>query len=68
MLSETDRQFFKPFWRRVVATLTCAVWASIEWLYDEPMWASFAVLLTLYCLWNFFYRFEDDINEDDSAQ
>ena len=60
MLTESDRAFFRPKWRRVVVTLLCVAWSVVEWVSNEPIWSTIAVGITLYCLWNFFYKFEDD--------
>ena len=67
MLTETDRNFFRPKWRRTAATILCAVWATIEWLSGAPFWGIIASGLTLYCLWNFFYRFDERIETEDSS-
>lgn len=60
MLTESDRAFFRPKWRRVVVTLFCVAWSILEWVSNEPIWATIAVGITLYCLWNFFYKFEKE--------
>ena len=67
MLSESDRAFFRPKWRRVVTTLFCAGWAIVEWTADEPIWAMISAGITVYCLWNFFYKFEEKTDEDNTT-
>ncbi|NLQ17130.1 hypothetical protein HGG82_05765 [Marinomonas sp. M1K-6] len=59
MLNEADRKFFRPKWRRVVATLFCAGWTVVEWFSGEPFWGVMAAGITLYCLWHFFYAYEE---------
>ncbi|TPE54063.1 hypothetical protein FJM67_05465 [Maribrevibacterium harenarium] len=60
MLSEKDKEFFRPMWRRVLATALCGGWAILEWSSAQPLWAVLATGFTLYCLWNFFYKFDHD--------
>jgi hypothetical protein len=59
MLTESDRAFFQPKWRRVAATLFCIAWSIVEWISNEPIWAMIAAGITAYCLWSFFYKFDD---------
>ena len=67
MLTESDRAFFRPKWRRVTVTLFCIAWAILEWVSNEPIWAMVAAGITLYCLWNFFYKFEEPTDEDNTS-
>lgn len=67
MLSESDRAFFRPKWRRVVTTLFCAGWTVVEWVANEPIWAMISAGITVYCLWNFFYKFEEKTDEDNTT-
>lgn len=60
MLTEPDRDFFRPKWRRVTATVFCAAWSALEWISSEPFWAVVATGFTFYCLWNFFYAYKDE--------
>ncbi len=60
MLTDSDRNFFRPKWRRVVTTLFCVAWSVLEWVSNEPVWALIAVGITVYCIWNFFYNFDED--------
>ncbi|MEP3349066.1 MAG: hypothetical protein ABJN96_03815 [Marinomonas sp.] len=60
MLTDSDRAFFRPKWRRVTATVFCAAWSVLEWVSNEPFWAVVAAGFTLYCLWNFFYAYKDE--------
>ena len=59
MLNESDRAFFRPKWRRIAATLFCVGWAILEWVSGNSLWGTFAVGITFYCLWNFFYQFDE---------
>ncbi len=64
-MKEKDRVFFRPLWRRVAATLFCALWAIFEWLTQQPFWGMVAVGLTGYCYWEFFHTFEESDHPDD---
>ncbi|WP_133012309.1 hypothetical protein [Marinomonas flavescens] len=66
MLTESDRAFFRPKWRRVAATLFCVAWSALEWSDGEAFWGSVAIGITIYCLWNFFYKFNDNNASQDS--
>ncbi|WP_332871656.1 hypothetical protein [Marinomonas shanghaiensis] len=59
-MNEADRKFFRPKWRRVAATVFCFGWTLVEWLSGEPFWGIIAAGITFYCLWNFFYKFDDN--------
>lgn len=60
MLSERDREFFKPKWRRVAITAFCAAWAMLEWYWQNPFWAVIATGATAYCYWEYIYKFDQD--------
>lgn len=63
MLTDSDRAFFRPKWRRVAATAFCAAWSVLEWVSGEAFWGTVAIGITIYCLWNFFYRFKETPEE-----
>ncbi|NVK74996.1 hypothetical protein C0J08_19875 [Marinomonas sp. CT5] len=68
-MNEADRKFFRPKWRRVAATIFCVGWTLLEWRSGETLWAVMAAGITFYCLWNFFYKFdEEQIQEQDSSK
>ncbi len=60
MLTESDRTFFRPKSRRIIATLVCIVWAILEWTSGETLWGSLAIGLTIYCIWAFFYKYNKE--------
>jgi len=62
-MTEKDLIFFKPLWRRVVATLVCVIWAALEWYAAEPLWAMIATGLAGYAYWNFFVKFDDSAEQ-----
>ena len=66
MLTQSDRDFFRPKWRRVCATVLCVAWSVLEWVSSEPFWAMIATGMTFYCLWNFFYRFSESSDSETS--
>ncbi|MBR7888868.1 hypothetical protein J9B83_07905 [Marinomonas sp. A79] len=67
MLTDSDRAFFRPKWRRVAATTFCAAWTILEWVSNEPLWAAVALGITSYCLWYFFYTFDKTPKGDEDS-
>ncbi|HMT94631.1 hypothetical protein [uncultured Thiothrix sp.] len=60
MLSERDRHFFQPKWRRVAITAFCTTWAAFEWYGQNSFWAMIATGAAIYCYWEYFYKFEQN--------
>ena len=50
--------FFRPLWRRVIATTLCLAWAVAEALSGAVMWAIIFGAAGLYLAWQFFVDFE----------
>lgn len=46
--------FFRPLWRRVVATAVCLVWAMVELATGSVTWAILFGASGLYLCWQFF--------------
>ena len=49
--------FFRPLWRRVVATTLCLAWAVVELVSGAVMWAIIFGAAGLYLAWQFFVVF-----------
>lgn len=63
-MRESDREFFKPLWRRIAVTLFCAAWAGWEWSRSENLWATMLGVATAYCIWTYFITFDADKKAD----
>lgn len=57
-MTQTDQDFFQPKWRRITATIICFAWAALEWWSGQAFWGVLALGVSAYCVWNFFYKFE----------
>ena len=63
--------FFRPLWRRVVATAVCLVWAVVELATGSVMWAILFGASGLYLCWQFFLVSDpatDGDDDDDGAR
>lgn len=53
-LSERDRAFFQPVWRRVLLIAVVALWAAWEILYTKDgFWTVLALGFLAYSVWAF---------------
>ena len=57
--------FFRPLWRRVVATAVCLVWAVVELATGSVMWAILFGASGLYLCWQFFLVSSPSTDGDD---
>ena len=62
--------FFRPLWRRVIATAACLAWAVVELLSGAVMWAILFGASGLYLSWQFFvvFRHATDGDDDDETR
>ena len=60
ILKDSDRQFFRPLWRRVAVTILCAVWSAFELSNGETLWGGLAGAAAAYAAWNFFVVWDAD--------
>jgi hypothetical protein len=67
-MNDPDQQFFQPLWRRMSVSLLCLIWTSLEWSDNQPFWGVVSLGLFGYCLWNFFYRFEETTTHSEPEQ
>lgn len=58
-MTELDAQFFRPLWRRILVSVFCLIWSSLEWSSGQSFWGMVSLGLFGWCLWNFFYHYED---------
>ena len=60
--------FFRPLWRRVVATAVCLVWAAVELATGSVMWAILFGASGLYLFWQFFVVSDpaSDVDDDET--
>ena len=63
---EVRHPFFRPFWRRFVATAVCLGWAGFEWWNGAPLWALLFAAAGAYLFWQFFVAFDPDHYEHKS--
>jgi hypothetical protein len=60
-LKQSDTDFFRPLWRRVLVTVFVVGWFGYELLGSrDPLWIAVTGAAVAYCLWNFFIRFPQD--------
>lgn len=60
-LKQTDVNFFRPLWRRVLVTAVCVTWFAAEALFSrDPLWLTITGAAIAYCVWNFFLRWPKD--------
>ena len=55
---DTRHPFFRPFWRRALATAICLGWAVFEYFNDAPLWALLFAACGGYLFIQFFIRFD----------
>lgn len=58
-LFEVRSPFFRPMWRRVVATVVCLGWAAFELYNGSVLWAALFGAGGAILFWQFFVTFED---------
>lgn len=66
-MNDSDLEFFKPLWRRILTTLFCVSWSAYEWYQQQPFWGIIVGALAVYCYWRFFVNF-DQSTEDNPSQ
>ena len=59
-LKESDVNFFRPLWIRLLVTAVCVTWFAAEALFSrDPLWLGITGVAIIYCVWNFFLRWKD---------
>ena len=51
-------KFFIPIWRRISIVVACFIWTCLEIVGNNLGWAIFAFLITIYCIYQFFFIFQ----------
>ncbi len=60
-LNQRDTDFFRPMWRRVLATAVVAAWCAYETFFSrDQLWITITGVAVVYCVWNFFLRYPKD--------
>jgi hypothetical protein len=60
-MNERDTNWFRPLWRRVLATGVVVAWFGYETLFThDSTWIAITGAGIAYCVWNFFIRFPKD--------
>jgi hypothetical protein len=60
-LKQADVDFFRPLWRRVLATAIVVAWFAYETLFShDQLWIAVTGVAVGYCVWNFFLRYPKD--------
>ena len=62
---DVQTPFFRPLWRRVIATALCLAWAVMELASGSVMWAILFGASGVYLFWQFFVDFNPATNGDD---
>lgn len=57
MVKDSEHPFFRPLWRRIALVAVCLVWAGVEIVAGETMWALIAGGATCYAFWQFVLRY-----------
>ncbi len=55
---EVRHPFFRPFWRRALATAICLGWAVFEWSNGAQVWALVFGTCGVYLFLQFFIHFD----------
>jgi hypothetical protein len=57
-LKQSDADFFRPLWRRILVTVLVTGWFAFEIVYSrDQLWIVVTGAALAYCLWTFFIRF-----------
>jgi hypothetical protein len=60
-LKQADVDFFRPLWRRVLATAVVVAWCGYEVFFSkDQLWITITAIAVAYCVWNFFLRYPKD--------
>ncbi len=60
-LKQSDADFFRPMWRRVLVTAIVVAWCGYEVLVSrDQLWITITGIAIVYCVWNFFLRYPQD--------
>lgn len=60
-MKQADVDFFRPMWRRVLATAIVAAWCAYETFFShDQLWMAVTGAALVYCVWNFFLRYPKD--------
>ena len=61
-MKESDLNFFRPLWIRLLVTAVCVTWFAAEALFSrDPLWLGITGVAIIYCVWNFFLRWPKDL-------
>ena len=59
-LKQSDVNFFRPLWIRILVTAVCVAWFAAEAIFSrDPLWLTITGGAIAYCIWNFFLRWKD---------
>jgi hypothetical protein len=54
-LLDPSHPFFRPAWRRYLLVAAPFVWATVEWHFDNQIWAYLFAALGGYLAWNLIF-------------
>lgn len=58
-MRQSERDWFRPLWRRVAVTAFVAVWFAWEAIWNQdPLWMTITGGALAYAVWSFFIRFD----------
>lgn len=57
-MKQSEADWFRPLWRRVLVTAIVAVWCAYEWAISrDQLWSLMTSAMLAYAVWNFFIRY-----------
>lgn len=68
LISQRDRQFFTPLWRRLALMAVLGAWAGYEYLWGDQMWGMLVLGIGALALWMFFISFKPVESADEGGE
>ena len=67
-MKESEIEWFRPLWLRVLVTALIAVWFCYEvFISHETIWIVVTLVALGYAVWNFFIKFEAKPRSDSNG-
>lgn len=64
---DSGHPFYRPLWRRIVIVAVAFIWAAIEWMNGETIWAAVFGLVGLYCGWALLLAYKPVVRDADES-
>ena len=62
-MRERDREFFKPWWRRIAVVILLVAWTAWEWSNGDNLWGTIVGGTAVYFIWAYVIMFPADGGE-----